>query len=105
MQSCETIKTYYQILTAMIRGWERGIVYSETVWLTQAQIVEQFRQWENQVLKEYLLKGYSVNRRLAELEHTVAEHSRKIDFFVRTSLPPVEGIFYKGQMYITLESP
>ena len=105
MQSCETIKTYYRILTVMIRGWERGIVYSETVWLTQAQIVEQFRQWANQVLKEYLLKGYSVNRRLAELEHTVAEHSRKIDFFVRTSLPPVEGIFYKGQMYITLESP
>ena len=57
----------------------------------------QFRQWANKVLKEYLLKGYSVNRRLTELEHTVAEHSRKIDFFVRTSLPPVEGIFYDGQ--------
>ena len=51
------------------------------------------------MLKEYLLKGYSVNRRLTELEHTVAEHSRKIDFFVRTSLPPVEGIFYDGQLF------
>lgn len=59
----------------------------------------QFRQWANKVLKEYLLKGYSVNRRLTELEHTVAEHSRKIDFFVRTSLPPVEGIFYDGQIF------
>ena len=59
----------------------------------------QFRQWANGVLKEYLLKGYSVNRRLTELEHTVAEHSRKIDFFVRTSLPPVEGIFYDGQLF------
>ena len=59
----------------------------------------QFRQWANRVLKEYLLKGYSVNRRLTELEHTVAEHSRKIDFFVRTSLPPVEGIFYDGQLF------
>ena len=59
----------------------------------------QFRQWANKVLKEYLLKGYSVNRRLTELEHTVAEHSRKIDFFVRTSLPPVEGIFYDGQLF------
>ena len=38
----------------------------------------QFRQWANKVLKDYLLKGYSVNRRLTELEHTVAEHSRKI---------------------------
>lgn len=59
----------------------------------------QFRQWANKVLKEYLLKGYSVNRRLTELEHTVAEHSRKIDFFVRTLLPPVEGIFYEGQIF------
>lgn len=59
----------------------------------------QFRQWANGVLKEYLLKGYSVNRRLTELEHTVAEHSKKIDFFVRTSLPPVEGIFYDGQIF------
>ena len=58
-----------------------------------------FRRWANSVLKEYLLKGYSVNRRLTELEHTVAEHSRKIDFFVRTSLPPVEGIFYDGQIF------
>lgn len=59
----------------------------------------EFRRWANSVLKEYLLKGYSVNRRLTELEHTVAEHSRKIDFFVRTSLPPVEGIFYDGQLF------
>lgn len=59
----------------------------------------QFRQWANSVLKEYLLKGYSVNRRLSELEHIVAEHSKKIDFFVRTSLPPVEGIFYDGQLF------
>ena len=59
----------------------------------------EFRRWANRVLKDYLLKGYSVNRRLTELEHTVAEHSRKIDFFVRTSLPPVEGVFYDGQIF------
>lgn len=59
----------------------------------------QFRQWANKILKDYLLKGYSVNHRLSELEQTVAEHSRKIDFFVRTSLPPVEGVFYNGQIF------
>lgn len=59
----------------------------------------QLRQWANKVLKDYLLKGYSVNRRLTELEQTVAEHSKKIDFFVRTSLPPVEDIFYNGQIF------
>lgn len=58
-----------------------------------------FRRWTNKVLKEYLLKGYSVNRRLSELEQTVSEHSKKIDFFVRTSLPPVEGIFFDGQIF------
>ena len=59
----------------------------------------QFRQWANSVLKEYLLKGYSINHRLSELEKTVALHSEKIDFFVRTSLPPVEGIFFDGQIF------
>ena len=57
-----------------------------------------FRQWANRVLKEYLLKGYSVNQRMERLEQRVTETENKIDFFVRTSLPPVEGIFYDGQM-------
>ena len=70
----------------------------------------QFRQWANKVLKEYLLKGYSINQRLSNLEDRVnckfLEHEQhlnridsKIDFFVRTSLPPVEGVFYDGQIF------
>ena len=58
-----------------------------------------FRQWANNVLKDYLLKGYSINHRLQALEQTVAEHSQKIDFFVRTALPPMEGVFYDGQIF------
>ena len=58
-----------------------------------------FRTWANSVLKDYLLKGYSINKRLSELERTVAQHTEKIDFFVRTALPPVEGIFYNGQIF------
>jgi hypothetical protein len=65
-----------------------------------------FRQWANKVLKEYLLKGYVVNTRIAALEHHSAEQDieirelkNKVDFFVRTSLPPVEGIFYDGQIF------
>ena len=42
----------------------------------------QFRQWANRVLKEYLLKGYSVNQRFERLEHRIAEAENKIDFFV-----------------------
>ena len=69
-----------------------------------------FRQWANKVLKEYLLKGYSINQRIDDLEHRVNDRlinhenrlddiDSKIDFFVRTSLPPVEGIFYDGQIF------
>ena len=69
-----------------------------------------FRRWANQVLKEYLLRGYAVNQRLLAIEERVDKsllaHERrleaveeKIDFFVHTSLPPVEGIFYDGQIF------
>lgn len=59
----------------------------------------EFRQWANQVLKDYLLKGYSINHRIEQLEKTVARHDKRIEFFVRTSLPPVEGIFFEGQIF------
>ena len=59
----------------------------------------QFRQWANRVLKEYLLKGYSVNNRIERLEQRVTKTEEKIDFFVRTSLPPLEGIFFDGQIF------
>ena len=58
-----------------------------------------FRRWANTILKEYMLKGYAINHRIEQLEKTVALHSEKIDFFVRTSLPPVEGIFFDGQIF------
>ena len=73
-----------------------------------------FRQWANKVLKEYLLRGYSVNQRLQYVEEKIdmrlsqhekilQEHQDKIDFFVKTSLPPVEGIFFDGQIFDAYE--
>lgn len=70
----------------------------------------QFRQWANKVLKDYLLKGYSINQRINQLESRIeskfANHDRqleeltnKVDFFVRTSLPPIEGVFFDGQIF------
>jgi len=65
-----------------------------------------FRQWANQVLKDYLLKGYSVNKSLQEVKTQLGTQDKrislledKVDFFVRSSLPPVEGIFYDGQIF------
>ena len=57
-----------------------------------------FRQWANTVLKDYLLKGYSINQRFERLEHRMSQAEEKIDFFVRTALPPLQGIFYDGQI-------
>jgi hypothetical protein len=65
-----------------------------------------FRQWANSVLKEYLLRGYAINQRFAQIDDTLfqhkqmlLEHQKQIDFIVRTELPPKEGIFYNGQIF------
>ena len=66
----------------------------------------QFRQWANHVLKDYLLRGHAINYRLEQIDTRLQKHERqieyltdKVDFFVRTSLPPVEGIFHDGQIF------
>ena len=58
-----------------------------------------FRRWATSVLKDYLLKGYSINQRIERLENRVSKTEEKIDFFVRTALPPAEGIFFNGQIF------
>lgn len=76
-----------------------------------------FRQWANAVLKEYMLRGYAINQqllaiqrqidsrfeqqdnRMLAIESELADHQEKIDFFVRTSLPPVEQVFFEGEFF------
>ena len=69
-----------------------------------------FRIWATKVLKEYMLRGYAINqhllameermdKRIGKIENTLVAHQEKIDFFVRTSLPPHQGIFYEGQIF------
>ena len=68
-----------------------------------------FRRWANTILKQYLLHGYSMNRhlialqertdqRFSQIEQRLDSQQRQIDFFIRTNVPPVEGIFYEGQV-------
>ena len=70
----------------------------------------QFRKWANSILKEYMLRGYAINQRLMAIEekmdkkfhtieNTLADHQEKIDFFVRTSIPPVEQVFFGGEFF------
>ena len=70
----------------------------------------QFRIWATQVLRQYLLQGYAVNqalcrledkmdRRLAKHDSDIAELKEKVDFFVQTQTPPLQGVFYDGQLW------
>ena len=62
----------------------------------------QFRIWANQVLKDHLLKGYSINKRVDRIEDrvdTINHKLEKIDFQIQASLPPNEGIFFNGQVF------
>ena len=59
----------------------------------------EFRQWANKVLKDYLLRGYAINQRFEQLEQRVSRTEEKIELFVRTSLPPMEGVFFEGQIF------
>ena len=69
-----------------------------------------FRQWATKVLHDYLLRGYSFNARMNQLEdkmdRRLAQHAQaivdlkdKVDFFVQTKEPPLQGVFYDGQLW------
>ena len=80
-----------------------------------------FRRWATSVLKQHLLRGYSINQQLTQMEDRIdrrleTQHDEiqrikniqekqqsQIDFFVRTSLPPVEGVFFDGQVWDAYE--
>ena len=100
-----------QILHNTLSKYKPVRVYSLDVIISVGYRVKsfrgtQFRRWANSILKEFLIRGHNENhrfaiieKRLIEHEHILKDHEQKIDFFVRTSLPPVEGIFYDGQIF------
>ncbi len=104
-----------QILHNTISKFKPTTLYSLDVVISVGYRVKsirgtEFRRWANKVLKEYLLKGYAVNQRIELLENKIdrkfAEHDAKferlnqqVDFFVRTALPPTEGVFHDGKIF------
>lgn len=99
-------------VTRMVEFYSIDMVISVGYRVKSEKGIE-FRIWANQVLKDYLLRGYTVNYQMRQLEHqmelqqdeihnikqTLGEHQQKIDFFVRTNQPPVEGVFFEGQIF------
>ena len=88
----ERVQKYYNLDMILSVGYR-----------VNSQNATSFRRWANSVLKDYLLRGYAINPRLEQLEQRVAKTEEKIDFFVRTALPPLEGIFYDGQIFDAYE--
>ena len=69
-----------------------------------------FRRWATNILREYLLQGYSVNRhlialqenmdkRMTHIEDVQAKQQQQLDFFIQTSTPPAEMVFFEGDFY------
>ena len=76
----------------------------------KSPIGTRFRQWANAVIKQYLLQGYSVNRhlialqenmdkRMTHIEDVQAKQQQQLDFFIQTSTPPAEMVFFEGDFY------
>ena len=66
----------------------------------------QFRIWANNVLKNYLLKGYAIQTQFEHIEkkfqkheQKLHEHDQKFDLIINTGLKPTQGIFFDGQIF------
>lgn len=116
LDASSTVKEYLTVQIEGSRKVQRRIAYYNLdVIISVGYRVKsfrgtQFRQWANKILKDYLLRGYSINQRLMQVEERIdrklLEHDihfleldKKVDFFVRSSLQPKEGIFFDGQIF------
>lgn len=116
LDSVSTVKDYLTVQTEGARTVKRRLsYYNLDVIISVGYRVKslrgtRFRQWANKVLKDYLLRGYSVNQRLIEMsdridrrlleqDGKIAAIRKDVDFFVRTSTPPREGILFEGQIF------
>ena len=100
-----TVKEYLTVRQEGVRTIKRKVVFFNLdVIISVGYRVKslrgtQFRIWANNILKEYLMKGYVLNQRVERIEKKILEHDQKFDMLIKTSLPPHEGIFYDGQIF------
>ncbi|MDD3322993.1 MAG: RhuM family protein [Paludibacter sp.] len=108
LEEASTVKEYLTVQKEGNRTIRRNVkIYNLDVIISvgyrvKSQRGTQFRIWANNVLKEYLMKGYAINNRIERLENKVYSLEQKtaeFDFHIKSSLPPKEGIFYDGQIF------
>ena len=66
----------------------------------------QFRIWANNILKDYLLKGYAINNRMNRLEDKMELlHTKvnEIEFQINVHSIPTQGVFFDGQVFDAYE--
>ena len=66
----------------------------------------QFRIWANNILKDYLLKGYAINNRTNRLEDKMELlHTKvnEIEFQINVRSIPTQGVFFDGQVFDAYE--
>jgi len=91
---------YLQIATSdrPVALYSLGVIIS-VGYRIKSVIGTRFRQWANRILKEYVLRGYAVNERIVRLEQKVLKHEEQINLVLQTALPPIQGVFYDGQLW------
>lgn len=104
-----------QILHNTLSKYKPTKVYSLNVIISVGYRVKskrgtQFRIWATSVLREFMLRGYAIHQRMRlmkeEIDARLVHHDErlkkvedKVDFFVRTNQPPVEGVLFEGQIF------
>ena len=104
LEKNSTCKEYLQVASEGSRKVKRTLkFYNLDVIISVGYRVKsiqgtRFRQWANSVLKEHMLKGFSVNQRLVahenrleNIDSRVIYLEKQVDFFVKANLPPKEG--------------
>ncbi len=66
----------------------------------------QFRIWATHVLRDYLLKGYALNQRIAKIETNVDNLTEKLNTIslqIQSVEIPNQGVFFDGQIFDAYE--
>ena len=105
LEKSSTVKDYLTIQKEGNRSVKRKVAfYNLDVIISVGYRVKskrgtQFRIWANQIIKDYLLKGYTINNRVNRLEEKMIDHDKKFDLLLNTNLHPNEGIYFDGQIF------
>ena len=103
----ETVQTEGRRTVVRVQEFFNLDVIIAVGYRVNSAMATQFRIWATQVLREYLLQGYSINARMNQIEDRIDRRfvgydkrieslEAKVDFFVQTQTPPLQGVFYEG---------